>query len=98
MVMYGAHLPVCERISNFDPAPEYSQINRGSPGKARFICCPTSVAREVNAALADTETNRPVSNVSVFKGATPALTRAGYCAHLDAIRIATDVSPRRSGL
>src|ERR1700722_2153517 len=25
-------------------------------------------------------------------------TRAGYCAHLDPIRIATDVSPRRSGL
>src|SRR6266436_3738462 len=73
MVMYGAHLPVCERISNFAPAPEYSQINRGSPGKAWFKCCPTSVAREVNAALADTATMRPVSNVSVFKCATPAL-------------------------
>src|SRR6266478_5801533 len=73
MVMYGAHLPVCERISNFAPAPEYSQISRGSPAKARFKCCPTSVAREANAALADTATNRPVNSVSVFKGATPAL-------------------------
>src|SRR6202162_3421544 len=90
MVMYGAHLPVCERIWNLAPAPEYSQINRGSPAKARFTRCPTSVAREVNAALADTATNKPVNNVSVFKGATPALRHVR-----DIVRILTPSASQR---
>src|SRR5450631_4391177 len=90
MMMYGPHLPVCERISNFAPAPEYSQINRGSPANARFACCPTSVAREVNAALADAVSNKPVNNVSVFKGATPALRQVR-----DIVRILTPSASQR---
>jgi hypothetical protein len=57
--MYGAQLPRWARISNLARTPEYSQINVDVPAAPATRCCPTSAAREVNAALAATANKTP---------------------------------------